>query len=292
MIANTIQSIKTHLGEAYSALEEKEAIIPQNKNMTNLPETINSIPKKVFNPRYINESRTTSWFQQYQGISLVEETSSMNVENFKSIYALFYSCPNLEEVNIDDWNVGNIQSMGRLFGNCPKLKRLNLSKWNTSNVTSMDEMFDKCSELELIGYENWNVSNLAGASKMFNSNQKLINGNFGNWHLDNIRSMMSMFNNCANLRKIDISNFYNSDTSVNPDTTYMFSNCSNLEVIIIDNPRVFNISATNTFQNSSIANGTGFVYVPDDLVDTYKSTTNWTTYANQIKGLSELPEGV
>lgn len=36
----------------------------------------------------------------------------------------------------------------------------------------------------------------------------------------------------------------------------------------------------------------GFIYVPDSLVDSYKSATNWNTYASQIKGLSELPQEI
>ena len=33
----------------------------------------------------------------------------------------------------------------------------------------------------------------------------------------------------------------------------------------------------------------GYIYVPDALVDSYKKATNWVTYADQIKPLSELP---
>ena len=42
--------------------------------------------------------------------------------------------------------------------------------------------------------------------------------------------------------------------------------------------------------DSEIALGRGFIYVPDNLVDSYKTATNWSTYANQIKPLSEYTE--
>ena len=42
-------------------------------------------------------------------------------------------------------------------------------------------------------------------------------------------------------------------------------------------------------EGTPIANGNGYIYVPDADVETYKTATNWSTYANQIKGLSELP---
>lgn len=45
---------------------------------------------------------------------------------------------------------------------------------------------------------------------------------------------------------------------------------------------------TNAFTGTKIASGTGYVYVPDELVEEYKVATNWSTFANQIKPLSEL----
>ena len=47
-VADTIKSIKTHLGEAYASLEEKGATLPTNKNIENLSDsilTVKSTPK-------------------------------------------------------------------------------------------------------------------------------------------------------------------------------------------------------------------------------------------------------
>lgn len=44
------------------------------------------------------------------------------------------------------------------------------------------------------------------------------------------------------------------------------------------------------FNSTPIANGTGYIYVPDALVNDYKKATNWSVYANQIKPLSEYVE--
>ena len=69
-----------------------------------------------------------------------------------------------------------------------------------------------------------------------------------------------------------------------------FAYCSNLKTLILRKTGTICklATATNAFQGSAIANGTGYVYVPDDLVETYKSATNWSNYASQIKPLSEL----
>ena len=71
-----------------------------------------------------------------------------------------------------------------------------------------------------------------------------------------------------------------------------FYNCSALtEVIIRTTSKVCTLSNKNAFTSTPIASGTGYIYVPDDLVSSYKSATNWRTYANQIKGLSNLSGG-
>ena len=45
-----------------------------------------------------------------------------------------------------------------------------------------------------------------------------------------------------------------------------------------------NVSA---FAGTPIANGTGYIYVPRVLVDSYKAATNWSTYASQFRALED-----
>lgn len=77
--------------------------------------------------------------------------------------------------------------------------------------------------------------------------------------------------------------------SIETIQAYSFYSCPKLTTFIIRNTsKVCSLANVNAFNSSGISSGTGFVYVPDDLVDDYKSATNWSTYSNQIKGLSEL----
>lgn len=71
-----------------------------------------------------------------------------------------------------------------------------------------------------------------------------------------------------------------------------FEGCTNLQAVIIERTSVSALNSSNTFSSSGISNGTGFIYVPDELVDSYKGATNWSTYADQIKPISELPQEV
>ena len=68
-----------------------------------------------------------------------------------------------------------------------------------------------------------------------------------------------------------------------------FINCTAMTKFIVRSLTVASMGDTAMFLNTPIANGTGYIYVQDDLVDEYKLATNWTTYASQIKGISEIP---
>ena len=68
-----------------------------------------------------------------------------------------------------------------------------------------------------------------------------------------------------------------------------FTDCTSLETLIIRTPSVCVISDISVaLRGSKIASGTGYIYVPDDLVDSYKAATNWVALANQIKPISAL----
>lgn len=45
-------------------------------------------------------------------------------------------------------------------------------------------------------------------------------------------------------------------------------------------------------QNTPLYAGVGYIYVPADLVDSYKSATNWSAYASQIVPISEYPKAL
>ena len=70
----------------------------------------------------------------------------------------------------------------------------------------------------------------------------------------------------------------------------VFTNCSSLVKLILPSSNMCQLANVNAFNNTPIANGTGYIYVPDNSVDTYKTETNWATFADQIKPISELEE--
>ena len=70
--------------------------------------------------------------------------------------------------------------------------------------------------------------------------------------------------------------------------TYQFNGCAKLTRLILRNtPSICTLSAVNCFTSTPIASGTGYIYVPRALVDSYKTATNWATYANQFRALED-----
>ena len=88
---------------------------------------------------------------------------------------------------------------------------------------------------------------------------------------------------CSGIIKADFSNLQN--------IRYLtFSRNTKLVTLIIRTQVVAKLEKTTAFRDTPIASGTGYVYVPSALVDSYKTATNWSTYANQIRAIEDYPD--
>lgn len=163
----------------------------------------------------------------------------------------FQKCANL--LTIDVPNVNNLQS-GGIFKECTSLTSISLPK--VKSVNSGGSMFATCTSL--VDVDLPIVADLGS---------------------------MSCFQGCTALKKLDLP----SATAISGGT--VFSGCTSFETLILRNTtNIVTLSGSNNFTNTVIAAGTGSIYVPDDLVESYKAATNWATYADQIKPLSEYVE--
>ena len=66
-------------------------------------------------------------------------------------------------------------------------------------------------------------------------------------------------------------------------------NSEDLECLILSGSTVPTLGS-NALVATQIAKGLGYIYVTDSLIDSYKSDAAWSTYANQIKPISEYTE--
>ena len=154
------------------------------------------------------------------------------------------------------------------------------------NVTNVGERcFNECANLT---NANLPLARIIGSSAFYycTSLENII--------LPSVTSLYAQaFRFCTALQSIDLSLC----TSLNASA---FSECYVLKKIIIRTSSVCKMSATSVLNKCYHFTGTtdatynpngladGYIYVPDNLVASYKSASNWSTFASQIKGLSEL----
>ena len=69
-----------------------------------------------------------------------------------------------------------------------------------------------------------------------------------------------------------------------------FYKCTSLETLILRSSTVCTLVAGTVFTASKIESGTGYIYVPSTLVDSYKSASNWTKYEAQFRAIEDYPE--
>ena len=63
-----------------------------------------------------------------------------------------------------------------------------------------------------------------------------------------------------------------------------------LETLIIRRETLCTLTDTRALGNTPISSGSGYIYVPSALVNTYKAATNWTAYSAQIRAIEDYPE--
>lgn len=99
-----------------------------------------------------------------------------------------------------------------------------------------------------------------------------------------------VFNGITTLISADFGENHRQDGGLSGVRASMFYGCTNLETVILRAPVLLTLENKNTFTNTPIANGTGYIYVPKALIEQYKVATNWITYAEQFRAVEDYPE--
>lgn len=94
----------------------------------------------------------------------------------------------------------------------------------------------------------------------------------------------SVFQNCESITKADFG-------SATRFSSAVFRRADSLETLIIRTTTgVASCASATIVASTPIANGTGYIYVPQALIEQYKAATNWVTYANQFRAIEDYPE--
>ena len=166
---------------------------------------------------------------------------------------------------------------------CAFMNCTNLTKILLPNCTEIDyRSFYNCAKVEELYLPNLTVF-LNDSNSMFGYMGALKEIDFPK--LTTIPSLDNTFANCSSVTKINLPNL--GATSIKRSC---FANCYALHTLVLGG-EFKTLESTVAFNNTgNAAEKPFYIYVPDDLVDTYKTATNWTAYADKIKPMSELEE--
>lgn len=93
------------------------------------------------------------------------------------------------------------------------------------------------------------------------------------------------FDSCSNLEVVKLGGEDSSGSlSI---SAFAFNACSKMKHLLIDRPAMATLSATSALTGTKIALGNGAVYVPENLLATYKANDNWKNYF--IAKLADYP---
>lgn len=208
----------------------------------------------------------------------------------------FSNCAQLTSVSFP--NVTSISSSA--FERCSSLVSANFPKAvkigsycfsGCSNLTSITAS----SEISSISsYAFQNCSSLTNVDNLFTSQKLTILGTYAFTGCSSLEKVTALwlrtleqgaFRKCTNLHTIELNGYSQNQGTI---ASKAFYNCSSLTSVVIKfATTMWTLSNVDAFSGTPIASGTGYIYVQPTLLNSYKAATNWSTYANQIKSLSE-----
>lgn len=231
---------------------------------------------------------TTTDYEPYITQTEYIPTADGTVEGVTSLYpsttlttdtnGVMIDCEYYKDIDVNDiverkvttYTNPKIKTVGyAAFQNCKTLTSVNLP-----NATYIDGAgFMHCELLRFVNIPS--VTNINGAA--FQNCNTLTSIN-----LPSVTTMNSaVFYNCKSLITADFS-------AITNFTGGVFANCTALKTVIIRNNTMCTLGTTSAFSGCTLINGTGgYIYVPSSLIDTYKTATNWVTYASKFRALED-----
>ncbi len=229
-------------------------------------------------------------FYYYAGTNL-DFINALDTSKVTDMSYMFKECSSVTSIGHIDFS--SATNMLQAFYNCKKL--VSLPPMYTSKATNMKEMLYNCWALENI--DVLNTSSVTNLDYTFYYCSKLKS--LPKLNTDKVTSFNDTFYNCQNLETIDLSKFNITNVS---KCQYAFKQCYNLKNLVIRNATAVPVINTNAFDSCHHFKGTvhstfnpeglrdGKIYVPDNLVETWKTSGNWVEYADLIYPLSEYVE--
>ena len=217
-------------------------------------------------PQFVTESLSVSANGTYTPGEGVDGYSQVVVD----VPVVGFTQQNVTEENIEIINLDNPASFvaSSVFKNNKTIQTVNLPYATTVG----NDAFQKCSSLTQVSLP---MCSYIGNTAFFGCNSLSqvslpVCSYIGN----------NAFQDCYSLSQVDL-----------PMCSYIgdgaFYDCYSLSIITIGYSSVCSLDGYGAFIDTPIASGTGSIYVPASLVDSYKSATNWSSFSSQIFPIAE-----
>ena len=153
--------------------------------------------------------------------------------DINSTFSLFYSCPDITEIDLSDFNSSQLKNTAAMFADCYSLVSINFNNFDTSQVTLMYNMFGNCISLISLDLSNFDTSLVETMENMFNNCTSLTSLNLSTFNISKVTNMQRMFSQCINLEYINLLNF-NKKQLEQDKISYIFNNIPDNIVICIN----------------------------------------------------------
>ena len=276
-----------------------------NLREVELNQTIGSVAKKMFYHTSITTINlpNCSYVEDYSFYNCSSLTSVTFSENFTDVGEnAFENCENLNSFpyklnvikksafsgcrSISDFDLSSAHYIYEsAFRNCSGLTSINI----VSSLNTLEKYaFQGCSGLTNIYIENSVSYDMMIGAYAFNGCTNVVKCILKGEHMDIPSDVFGLTrNNDTYALKV-----FQYEGSLIPRSTFKY--CSNLEVIILSRTTgITTITGASALEGATkfTEDGTGIVYVTDELVETYKTNTYWqgalVDVNTQIKPLSE-----
>lgn len=213
-------------------------------------------------------------FQKYADL-ISDNVTSVSDENATSVRnSCFYSCRKLQEVYLP-----NVTSIGSsAFGTCEMLSKINIQNVETLGNYALSGCY-RITELYLpkaITIDHYACNGISQLKKVTLGNVRKIGRN--------------AFDNNINCEEIDISLNENvgGDASDGIYNNAFYRN-EKLSKLTIRGAALIELESSKAFAGTPFdikSLGNGKIYVDPSMVDTYKTATNWSAFADAIEAIS------
>ena len=237
-------------------------------------------------------SDTEPDFEILTSVSQSNYTGSLNIREIKLSDTLSLTCPFVGCLNLRSVTCDSLDKLTIQFSGCYNLKTINFPNLRRITATSA---FRNCFALKSVSMpvvtSFQNGATFSSCCALQSIDLPLLqcvpyNAFVDCYTLSSVNLpnativSSSAFKFCSLLSCISL-------PMVSTIQASAFWGCHTLRTMILGRGAVCSISTT-TFDSGYVSNLT--VYVPDSLVESYKTSTNWAVYSSQIKPISELPE--